>query len=571
MKYQQKFQDIRLNRIIIMLFIILLNVCTLFACNKYENESINNYQNFNEEQKETKAEAQTGKKQDKNIDEKKKREAEFENLSKSEQLKEILLLRKGYSKISDECINVLLLGCKYKDIASDFYDKNKSKIKLDFEITDYQLENVPYTAYKDFLIYSNKQIKTINVIYETENEIIVGIKDIIIKNITDVDGKIYKLMYDDIVIFDRLIKKNSNWDGLPLTDEFLNNYNSDLGIFKDLNFSAFEINKKGLTSYPERCIDVSMNIDGVEKRYLIKYEVVEKREYKYEDFHNYFKINDISIISVDNPTIIIDHELSRDNYNASKEKEKYESSIKTFLFYRYNNDTELDEPFEKMINKKDIIDIKECLFSEKFKKKFFDGENIIKDNSIKEEYGDHCGYLGCNLDKQLIFLHFDYPLNADTYNTGWKSLFYYSLDKNGLIEDFYCIDTEDTKYAKIGLRNLYTDISYKQGFTDLLNKKPDADVIYVDRFNFALTSSMEEKYKIYDFIPNLKDSSYAKIVDEKGFESSYYNKEIYVDVYFSDYMVRYKIKFELDDYLKLDSIDYSEIKTTTGYFSDNEE
>ena len=551
-------------RVIFMFALILINVYAIFGCNKIVFESDNN-KSTNEMQEETKVTEISNNTLKENTNKNKNQDLkDFDKLSKREQLKEILLLREGCTDRKDECVGVLLSSheYKYKEIAKDFYEKNENKVKFDFEITNYYTENEPYRTNKALFIESNKQIKKIDVIYEVENDILVGIKDITFKNLTDVDGKVYRLMYDDIEIFNRLIKRNSNWDGLPLTNEFLNKYNSIEGIFKDIDFKDFEINKNGLTSYLEHCVDVNINIGNDIKRFLIKYEVVENNEYRFHDIHNYFKINDIRIISADNPAMILNHELSKEKYNSLNDKGDYEKAIKTFIYYRYYNESEIDEPYECIIGKNDITEDYSNSFSEEFKNKYFDGTIIVRDRLFENtvELDKHCGYLGCNLEKQLVFLHYNFWPNNSQDSLGNKELFYYSLDENGLIQDFYCIDKENTKYNNIGLRNLFTDTSYRQGFLDLFNKKPDEDVIYVDRFNYALTDSMEGKYEIYDLLPNLRDSDCVKIVDEIGFESDYYKKELYVDVYFNDYVVRYKIKFELDDYLKLDNIEYDETR-----------
>ena len=225
------------------------------------------------------------------------------------------------------------------------------------------------------------------------------------------------------------------------------------------------------------------------------------------------------------------------------------------IYNHFDSEYYLDE---KNISESELVSEDYCLVSGNFKNKYFEN------GKVKKEYVHAFNYLGCNLDKQLFYMHvlFDAsPCNEQT------QLVHYTIDKNGLMDDMYIVDVDYMNYnhcTDVPYNSLFTDTKYESGFVGLLNLNPFDDTEYGLEYHYGLSGTAIDKYRMHTVLPSIHRSNYVELVNDGEYISDYYERKIYVDEYFNDSIIRYEITFEIDDLLRLNNYSCKKISERTN-------
>ncbi len=470
----------------------------------------------------------------------------------------------------------LFLLVKETDVLVKKYNYKKL---FDFNIDEvFNYDYLEDTEYIDnshmlvhFKVLSGKQYKLITVYYNireiendnSDNYELIDIDKTTVKNLTDDKGNYYVLFRNDKMIFEKLIQKNSNWDGLPLTDEFRTKYNQNDGIFSNIEFDTVTIYDKPYTGYTKHKLEVGLSKTGIEKKYLISYKTVVNDIEVYFD-KNYILIDSIEIIEISSPDIINNLLVSSENYNKKLNDYEYEVVIKSLVNLLITTDNkEFEYDWLTDLCVEDYIDSKR---NNLYGTNFLDINKLPITNSFKElvlskknrKEAMEYVYNGMNFKEQLfsVYISYDYAHQV-------QYLIRYEVDKDGLIDNYYPVYLHFVNYGHCSDSapfEFILDENYVRLFSEKFNKWPEDDYYVSDSPMMLVDEDLDDTF-YNDLLKNIGERPERfEILDtnEITAKDNYYNSTFDMKLTYPDYIKVYKVSFELNEIMQLVKIEYIE-------------
>jgi hypothetical protein len=365
------------------------------------------------------------------------------------------------------------------------------------------------------------------------------------------------------MIFEKLIQKNSNWDGLPLTDGFRAKYNQNDGIFSNIEFDSVTIYDKPYTGYTKHKLEVGLSKTGIEKKYLISYKTVVNDIEVYFD-KNHILIDSIEIIEISSPDIINSLLVGSENYNKKLNDCEYEVVIKSLVNLLITTDNkEFEYDWMKDSCVEDYIDSKR---NNLYGTNFLDINKLPITNSFKEvvlskknrKEAMEYVYNGMNFKEQLFSVYISYD-NAHQV----QYLIRYEVDKNGLIDNYYPVYVDFVNYGHCSDGapiEFILDENYVRLFSEKFNKWPE-DEYYICDYPMMLVDEDLHDTFYNDLLKNIGERPERfEILDtnEITTKDNYYNSTFDMKLTYPDYIKVYKVSFELNEIMQLVKIEYIE-------------
>lgn len=474
-----------------------------------------------------------------------------------------------------------ILAKKYKN--KKLFDFNVDKL-LDYDYiqdTDYIDDSHMVVRFK---VLSGKQYKLISVHYnikKIENENgdnyeLLDIEKTAVNNLTDDKGNYSVLYKNDKDIFEKLIQKNSNWDGLPLTNEFKEKYNQSDGIFPDIDFDSITIYDKPYTGYTKHKLEVGLSKSGIEKKYLISYKTVVNDIEVYFKIKNFILIDSIEITEISSPDVINNLLISSDNYNKKINNYEYELVVKSLVNLsittdnkEFKNDWMKDSVDEDYLNSKrnnlydtNFLGIKELPITDNFK-------DLLLSKKKRIEAMEYV-YNGMNINEQLLSVYISYD-----YYHQVQYLIRYEVNKEGLIDSYYPVYVDFVNYGHAG-NNVPVEFILDENYAHLFNEKfnmwPEDEYNVVDSPMMLVDENLNNRF-YQDLLNNIgeRPESFEILdTDTSTTKNNYYNSTFDMKLTYSDGIKRYKVNFELNEIMQLVKIEYIDASNQTKNISTNE-